>query len=377
MTTSASFPSPLPASGFPYIETTGSKPHTSATPYKVRMPAEWESQDGVLLAWPDPRGDWGPILKEIETTLVQIIGHTLRFETIIIAAPDPARPAEVLAQHGIGLNNIRIYPAANNDTWARDFGPIGVEISTEETSTFSALYDFGFNGWGLKYPANYDNLICRTLASQGAWKVPLHTSGLILEGGSIESDGNGTILTTASCLLSPNRNPHLDKQALGQQLRHTLGAKQVLWLNHGTMAGDDTDGHIDTLARLCPDDTIVYVHCDAPDDEHYIPLRAMERELHEFRTLSGTPYRLLPLPWPQPKFNHGGERLPATYANYLVINEAVLVPTYADPADQKALAVIAGAYPEREIIGIDCSNVIVQHGSLHCLTMQLPKGTLA
>lgn len=338
----------------------------------MRMPAEWEAQDGVLMAWPNPHGDWEPILGEIEAVMVEIIRHASSFEQIVIAAQEPQRPKCVLKQQGIGLKNIRICQVSNNDTWARDFGPIGVEVNADPL-----LYDFGFNGWGLKYPANYDNQISRNLAVQGVWQTPLHTQDLILEGGSIESDGAGTILTTAGCLLSPNRNPQLNKSGIEERLCCTLGAGRILWLNHGALAGDDTDGHIDTLARLCPDDTIVYVRCDDPEDEHFAPLQAMEEELKQFKTISGEQYQLLPLPWPQPKFNDAHERLPATYANYLVINGAVLVPTYGDPADSAALEVIALVYPERQIIGIDCSSVILQHGSLHCLTMQLPKGTLA
>jgi agmatine deiminase len=336
------------------------------------MLAEWEPQDAILIAWPNPHGGWGPILEKIETVMVEIVRHARTYETVIVAAPDPEHTQTVLNRHGILSQGVHIYQAQNNDTWARDFGPIGVESGGSQF-----LYDFGFNGWGLKYPANLDNQISRNLASQGVWQAPLMVRDLILEGGSIESDGAGTILTTSGCLLSPNRNPHLDRPGIERELRHHLGAKRILWLNHGSLSGDDTDGHIDTLARLCPEDTIVYVQCDDPADEHFAPLQMMEDELKRLKTAAGNAYRLLPLPWPQAKFNDSGERLPATYANYLVINGAVLVPTYADPADRAALEVIAGAYPEREIIGIDCSSVILQHGSLHCLTMQLPKGTLA
>lgn len=338
----------------------------------VRMPAEWEMQDAILLAWPNPQSDWGPILAEIEGVLVEIARHASAFEKVLIAAPDPHRTASIFQSKGIKLEKVLLYKVNNNDTWARDFGPITVEYEGDKV-----LYDFYFNGWGLKYPSNLDNQINRNLAALGAWKAPLRVQELVLEGGSIESDGTGTILTTTGCLLNPNRNPQLDKDGIEQRLHYTLGAEHILWLNHGALTGDDTDGHVDTLARLCPQDTIVYVHCDDPSDEHFASLNAMEDELMQFRTRTGTGYRLLPLPWPQAKFNAEHERLPATYANYLVINGAVLVPTYADPADSAALEIIAQAYPEREIIGIDCSSVIMQHGSLHCLTMQLPKGTVA
>lgn len=338
----------------------------------VRLPAEWETQDGVLLAWPCPGSDWDPILPEIEAVLVEIIRHTIAFENIVVAAPEPQRTASILKKHGLDSNAIRLFDIDNNDTWARDFGPVGVEIDTKPH-----LLDFGFNGWGLKFPANLDNQINRNLAAAGAWKVPVLTQGLILEGGSIESDGKGTLLTTAECLLSPNRNPQFDKPTLENHLKTVLGATQILWLNHGALAGDDTDGHIDTLARLCPNDTIAYVRCNDPTDEHFEPMQALEQELKQFKTLQGQSYNLVALPWPQPVFDYKQQRLPATYANYLIINGAVLVPTYADPADAEALRIVGTIYPGRKIIGIDCSSVILQHGSLHCLTMQLPEGTLA
>ena len=201
--------------------------------------------------------------------------------------------------------------------------------------------------------------------------------GLVLEGGSTESDGRGTILTTAECLLNPNRSPHLTQEEIEATLGASLGADRFLWLEHGFLAGDDTDSHVDTLARLCPDDTIVYVRCDDPGDEHHPALAAMEAELRGFRTREGKPYRLVPLPWPRPQTDSEGHRLPATYANFLVINGAVLVPTYGDRSDAAALAAVGSAFPGREAIGIDCRPLILQHGSLHCVTMQLPKGVLS
>lgn len=338
----------------------------------VRFPAEWEAQDGVLLSWPTPASDWAPHLHLILPVFIELVRHIVRFEQVIIVAPEPDNVIQELTAAEVDQSRVRCYAMANNDTWSRDFGPL-----TIIRNGAPQLYDFGFNGWGLKFAADQDNQINRRLAEQQAFCAPLQTQPLILEGGSIESDGAGTLLTTSECLLGPNRNPHLSRNAIEQFFAAEFGARQVLWLDHGYLAGDDTDSHIDTLARLCPDNTIVYVQCDDPQDEHYAALCRMEHQLQQFRTLSGAPYRLLPLPWPKAQFDDDGERLPATYANYLVINDAVLVPVYDDPADAKALEVIRQAYPEREIIAVNCNAVILQHGSLHCLTMQLPEGTLS
>ncbi len=334
-----------------------------------RLPAEWEPQDAVLIAWPHSSTDWADMLPEVDSTYCALAKALTRFARIIIATPEPDQVRQKLASAAIALDNIQLFNIPTNDTWARDFGPVTVEKDQRLT-----LLDFGFNGWGLKFAANHDNQITKTLHRSGCFgTTPLETRGIILEGGSIESDGNGTLLTTSECLLNPNRNPHLSQQELEIILKQEFGCDHILWLNHGYLAGDDTDSHIDTLARLCPDDTIVYVECNAEKDEHYQALRQMKEQLHAFTTRANKPFRLLPLPWPQPCFD-GEDRLPATYANYLVTNGAVLVPTYNDPADEKALAVIAAAFPGREIIGIDCRSLIKQHGSLHCITMQIPKG---
>ncbi|WP_298433464.1 agmatine/peptidylarginine deiminase [Geobacter sp.] len=338
----------------------------------VRLPAEWEEQDGVLLAWPHEESDWLPWLPMVELVYAEIVKHISRFETALIVTADGDRTEALLAAVGARMERLRLFEIPTNDTWARDFGPI-----TVERDGASLLLDCGFNGWGLKFACDRDNLVTRRLRHGGAFgATPLETVGLILEGGSIESDGRGTILTTAECLLTPNRNPHLTREEIEAALGAQLGADRVLWLENGYLAGDDTDSHIDTLARLAPDDTIVYVRCDDAADEHYASLFLMEKELKNFRTREGKPYRLIPLPWPQPCYDEEGERLPATYANFLVINGAVLVPTYDDPADEAALAALGKAYPGREIIGVDCRPLILQHGSLHCVTMQIPKGVL-
>jgi len=338
----------------------------------IRLPAEWEPQDAILLAWPHAQTDWQPLLEEIEEVYIELTRAILRYQSVLIATPKPGRVADQLAIAGIELTNVRLAEISTNDTWTRDYGPI-----TTIHDGQPLLLNFGFNGWGLKFSADLDNCVTEQLHTAGFFgATPRKDCGLILEGGSIESDGKGTLLTTAECLLNRNRNPHLDKEQIEAVLKQQLGADHICWLGHGYLTGDDTDSHIDTLARLCPNDSIVYVRCNNPQDEHYSELRKMEVELQQLTTQNGTKFRLLPLPWPQAHFDEKGERLPATYANYLVINGAVLVPTYDDPADETAKQVIGQAYPERDIIGIDCRPIIRQHGSLHCISMQIPQGVM-
>ena len=338
-----------------------------------RLPAEWEVQDGVLMAWPHEGTDWAYMLDDVRPVFVDIIRQITRFERVLLTAPHAASAAGYLAEAGIDLSKVTVCEIPNNDTWSRDFGPITVNYNNKPV-----LLDFGFNGWGLKFPANLDNLISKHLKQQGHLLPNLNTIGLIMEGGSIESDGLGTILTTAECLLSPNRNPQLSKSEIEQALASLVGAKRVLWVNHGFLAGDDTDSHIDTLARISPGNTIVYQSCDHPLDEHFEQLKLMEGELKAFTAPDGSPYTLIPLPWPRARFDEQAHRLPATYANFLIINGAVLVPTYRDNENDKlALDRITQAFPGREIIGVDCLPLLEQHGSLHCVTMQLPQGVLA
>ena len=339
---------------------------------KKRLPAEWEAQDGVLLVWPHENSDWRETLPAVEPVFAEIARVISQSARVLIVAPVVEPVRERLGLAGADQDRISLFRLPGNDTWSRDFGPITVLEDGRPV-----LLDFGFNGWGLKFAADLDNRITRGLADLGAFgSHEVRVPGLILEGGSIESDGAGTILTTRRCLLSPNRNPHLDSRGIEQQLCLLLGATRVLWLAHGYLAGDDTDSHIDTLARLCPEDTIAYVRCDNQADEHYQELAAMEAELQAFRTMAGVPYRLVPLPWPQACFGPDGHRLPATYANFLVINNAVLVPTYGVPQDAAALETIARIFPGRQVVGINCLPLIAQHGSLHCVTMQIPHGVL-
>ncbi len=342
---------------------------------RTYLPPEWAPQSGVMLTWPHVRSDWAPILEQVEPVFAEIVRQAARFEKALIVCFDEFHRAHIagrLQAASVPSDRVVLVLAASNDTWARDHGPIAVQCKNELT-----LLDFGFNGWGGKYAHDLDNAITRTIYGQGAFgKNPLQTVDLILEGGSIEVDGQGTLLTTERCLLASTRNPHRTHAQIEQQLAELLGLNRFLWLKHGYLAGDDTDSHIDTLARLCDARTIAYVACDDPNDEHYPELKAMEAELQAFRAADGKPYRLVPLPWPQAKYDDEGSRMPATYANFLIINGAVLVPTYRDPTDAVALERLKSCFPDREVIGIDCLPLIYQHGSLHCITMQLPAGVL-
>jgi agmatine/peptidylarginine deiminase len=341
---------------------------------RYRLPPEWAPQSGVMLAWPSAESDWGPWLNEIETVYLSIAHQIARREKLLIICRNPDHLAQVknqLTQQRIDKASISLHVAPFNDTWVRDYGP----LSCLDQEGRAQLLDFVFNGWGGKYDATLDNEVTVGLCEQGAFgAVLLKQLALTLEGGSIEVDGAGNLLTTTSCLLSKTRNDNLSQAAMEEQLKRWLGVEQVLWLHHGQLAGDDTDGHIDTLARFCNPHTICYVACDDPEDEHYLELQAMEKELQTLHTAKGIPYRLIPLPWPNPKFSADGKRLPASYANFLIINGAVLVPTYRDPADTQALSIIQSCFLDRQVIGIDCLPLIQQYGSLHCITMQLPAG---
>lgn len=328
-----------------------------------------------MLTWPHAKSDWEPILADAERAFTDIARAVSRFERVLVVCFDELHRAAIekrLRHAGVPAPQMRLFIAPSNDTWARDHGPITVVCGEERR-----LLDFRFNGWGGKYPAKLDNDITRILAADGAFgRTPRQQLDMILEGGAIEVDGSGTLLTTTRCLLAPTRNPGLSRAAIERRLSELLGLTRILWLEHGYLAGDDTDSHIDTLARFCNRDTIAYVACDEPADEHYQELHAMEAELQAMRTVTGAPYRLVPLPMPRARFDEDGQRMPATYANFLIINGAVLVPTYDDPADRVALDGLAPCFPGREIIGIDCLPLIRQHGSLHCVTMQVPAGTL-
>lgn len=337
-----------------------------------RLPAEWEKQGGIILAWPHELTDWACMLDEVTACFRNIVIALAPRAKVIIIAPDIKVPKRYL--EGIdGERNILFVKLPTNDTWARDFGPITIRIGN-----VPVIVDFKFNGWGLKFAADKDNLLTSRMIEKGVLRGERDNQlGFVLEGGSIESDGNGTLLTTSECLMSPNRNGDLSKSDIENKLSSVLGVDHFLWLDHGALAGDDTDSHIDTLARLAPHDTIVYVGCDDRADEHYSELMAMKHQLMELRTKEGNPFNLVELPLPDAIYDEEGERLPATYANFLILNEVILLPVYAQPKkDFLASQILKIAFPEHEIIQVDCRALIKQHGSLHCVTMQVPDDIL-
>jgi len=266
------------------------------------------------------------------------------------------------------MARVSLYPVPSNDSWVRDHGPITVLREGQ-----GLLLDYQFNGWGNKYESGLDNRLSIRLHEMGAFhSMAMETLDFVLEGGSIEVDSQGTLLTTTECLLSPERNPQYSRDEIETLLKRQLGVERILWLEHGQLEGDDTDGHVDTLARFCDDHTIAYVSCDDKADSHFASLKAMEAELKGFSDTDGKPYRLVPLPLPAAQYDEEGQRLPATYANFLIINGAVLLPTYDDPLDVVAAERLAECFPQREIIPIDARPLIHQYGSIHCVTMQLP-----
>ena len=341
----------------------------------IILPAEWHEQSAVQLTWPHAGTDWQPILEDVVRCYLDMAKAIAAREKLIIVTPEPAHVLGLLqgALTARELARISFCKASTNDTWARDHGFV-----TLLAPDSPHLLDFKFNGWGEKFPADLDNEINRRMMEQGILEGQYEDHlDFVLEGGSIESDGKGTILTTSKCLLAPHRNQPLTKEQIEARLLKMLHAERILWLDYGYLAGDDTDSHIDTLARFCPDDTIAYVQCLDENDEHFAELQQMETQLKAFRTIDGEPYRLIPLPMAKAVYDEDGTRLPATYANFLITNGAVLMPTYGDlDTDKKAEEQLRKAFPNHDIIGIDCCPLITQHGSLHCCTMQYPKEAL-
>ena len=335
-----------------------------------RFPAEWEPQSAILLAWPHAGTDWADRLGDVEDTYIALVQAITRFQPVLVcvADDDVETYADIrLRSNRVNMARVRFVTVAYDDTWLRDSGPI-----TLRAGNGFNLLDFRFTAWGGKFEAGLDDLLVETLAAQGVFgDAARQRIDFALEGGGIETDGHGTLLTTWRCL--HERHPDASREELTAKLSAWLHQDRVLWLDHGALEGDDTDAHINTLARFAPDDAIVFQACDDEADSHYADLKAMAEEIAALRTRDGNPYRLFPLPWARPVLDEG-RRLAASYANFLIVNGAVLMPAYGDPADDAAAAVLAQAFPGREIVQVPCRPLIWQNGSLHCITMQLPEG---
>ena len=335
----------------------------------IRMMAEWESCGAVLLALPAPHTDWNYILDEACAQYCRII-EALTSKGIHCIVLTPTMEYGLTTLAGIGGDLVALVEMEYNDTWTRDYGPIAVTRGERYR-----LLDFGFNAWGLKFAADRDNLVNMHLAKKDVISPDVYRNerDFILEGGSIETDGDGTLLTTARCLQSPNRNGGLSRKSLNEILGRRLGFDHILWLEHGALEGDDTDSHIDTLCRMAPDNIILFTGCRNMDDPQFESLLAMRAQLSMFRNREGEPYNLVELPLPDAIVDENGERLPATYANYLVTPKVIFMPTYGQPQnDELACHTVKIAFPGHEVVGVDCRTLIRQHGSLHCATMQLP-----
>lgn len=339
----------------------------------MRLPAEWEPQAGVVIAWPHAGTDWAARLARIERAYVGLTAAIARFEPVLVCvadAPLRSRAAALVDEAGVDAARVRYVEVGYDDTWLRDSGPL-----TLRGADGFQLLDFRFTGWGGKFEGSRDDALVAALIGRGVFVPSAHRRiDWALEGGAIESDGQGTLLTTWQCL--HQRHPDASRAQIDALLCDAFDADRVLWLDSGYLQGDDTDAHIDTLARFAPGDAIVFQACNDPADPHHAELLRMRAEIEALRTKDGHPYRLHPLPWPRPIIDEG-RRLASSYANYLVVNGAVLVPAYGEAADASAVAVVAAAHPGREVVPVDARELIWQNGSVHCLTMQLPDGLLS
>ncbi|MDE6007020.1 MAG: agmatine deiminase family protein [Muribaculaceae bacterium] len=337
--------------------------------HSIRYLSEWELDGKILLAFPHKDTDWAEILPEaIEQYCTMVKSFVMNEEELMIIGPDTEWIKEQL--DGIDYSNIEFIVVPTNDTWTRDYGPITV-VRHDRIRTL----DFGFNGWGLKFAADKDNLVNLNLELSRRTPVGMYRNcrEFILEGGSIETDGEGALLTTSKCLLSPNRNGGGTKHEIGERLSRELGVDHILWLDYGALMGDDTDSHIDTLCRMAPGNTILFTGCKNVDDPQFEELLHMRAQLSMFKNAEGNPYNLIELPMPDAVYDDEGNRLPATYANYLVTKKALYMPTYAQPDnDRLACNTVRIAFPDHNIVPVDCRTLIKQHGSLHCSTMMVP-----
>ena len=325
-----------------------------------RLIAEFEKQSFTQIIFPHAKSDWVDYLEEAQETFVNIINAITKYQECLVVCDD----VESVKSRFKENENLYFVEYETNDTWARDCSALCIEDGNS-----IKLLDFTFTGWGSKFEASKDNAM--SSAIKKCYDKELKKVDLILEGGALESNGVDTILTTSECMLNKNRNAKSSRDQMSKKLQDEFGMSRILYLNHGYLAGDDTDSHVDTLARFIDEKSIMYVQCTDESDEHFGELKLMEDELQAFRDEYG--FRLIALPMSDACY-FDGERLPATYANFLFVNDAVLVPTYGVKQDEEALEIFKETFPTRDIIGINCFSLIKQHGSLHCVTMNFAKG---
>lgn len=338
-----------------------------------RMPAEWEPHEGTWLSWPHNEETWpSDSMGRIQDLFARMTREISRGEKVYINVLDPEmeKKARVrLQDHAVNLDRVSLHHFPTNDSWARDHGPIFI-IRKEKGENQPALTDWDYNAWGGKYPPfDQDNAIPRRIAE--LLDIPRFEPQMILEGGSIEVNGSGCLLTSEACLLNPNRNPGLNKNQIEQHLKDFLGVEKILWLGDGIL-GDDTDGHVDDITRFVASDTLITVLEGDAQDPNYNPLAENFERLKKMRDPQGKPFEVLSLPMPKPLL-WKGEHLPASYANFYIANEVVLVPVFEDPQDEKALSILQKCFPERKVIGLDCRELLIGLGGIHCVTQQQPK----
>ncbi|EAI3898921.1 agamatine deiminase [Campylobacter coli] len=322
----------------------------------IKSIPEWNEQEYLMLSLPHEKSDWKPYLGEIIQAYKEFVRTASEFQKVLLIAPSKSDfvPFENMA-------NVEFFICDTNDTWIRDFGAIDIL----EDNHLKAL-DFTFNAWGNKFQSELDNEVNSKLFKE-KFKEKLTKIDFILEGGSIDFNGEGVMLTSSNCLLNENRNSHLDKSQIEAKLKEIFGLKQIIWLENGFIKGDDTDHHIDTLARFIDKNTIAYSVCEDEEDEHYIPLQKMKKELE------ATGFNLIELPLPKPLY-YKGRRLGATYANFVFVNDALIMPFYKDKNDEIIRQRLAKALPERKIVGVDARVFLRQNGSLHCSCQNRFKG---
>ncbi|MEA1892385.1 MAG: agmatine deiminase family protein [Campylobacterota bacterium] len=325
-----------------------------------RLIAEFEEQSFTQIIFPHAQTDWNEYLEEAQLNFINIINEIIKYQKCLVICDNIAIVKSFFKDN----RNLFFVEYTTDDTWARDCSAISIVQDTRVK-----LLDFNFNAWGDKFDSVKDNGMSRNISP--CYSVKLQAIPFILEGGAIESNGANLLLTTSTCMLNKNRNPNLNKEQINQKLKDFFGEIEVLYLNHGYLAGDDTDSHVDTLARFLDAKSIAYVTCEDKNDEHYKELKLMQKELQNFAKLNDLTLVKLPMP---DAIQFKKERLPASYANFLFVNGAVLIPTYGVKQDKEALDIFKATCIGLDIIGIDCSTLVKQHGSLHCVTMNFANG---